>query len=131
MKALLPGLFFLLTTSTCLASLQFNERLSAAYQHLIRLELDQGKALLREEKAAQPGNNLVALFESTSDFLVAFITEEPDRYNDFRKNFDARYEAVEDEARETPWRQYAMAEMKLQEAFLKIKFREFISAAFG
>jgi len=127
-------LLFLLAMLCCspaLASLEYNARLADAYRHILRLEFDKGNKILQEERNQNPANNLVLLYENYTDFLKAFLSEEPARFHEFTKNSEHRYAVVEKEARDTPWQLYTLAEMKLQEAILKIKFREFISASFA
>src|SRR6188472_2147979 len=117
-------LFFLMATlwfSPAFASLEYNARLADAYRHILRLEMDEGNRRLQEERIRNPSNNLVLLYENYADFLKAFLTEEPERFNEFRKNSAKRYAVVENESNDSPWHLFALAEMKLQEAILKIK----------
>jgi tetratricopeptide (TPR) repeat protein len=123
--------FFIIGCSKgTLAGLDYNTGIAEAYSHIIRLEFDAGAASLEQVKRQDPSNHLVLLYENYIDFLKAFISEEPELFGQFKKNFYARYKVLEKES-PSPWRLFALAEMKMQDSFLKIKFREFISAAFG
>jgi len=124
-------LFFALWCSPAFASFEYNTRLATAYRHILRLELDEGSRLLQEEKKRYPDNKLVLLYENYTDFLRAFLTEEPARFEEFKKHAAARVKTLEHERAGSPWKLFALSEMKMQEALLKIKFREFISASFA
>jgi hypothetical protein len=124
-------LLFLLWCSTASASLEYTTRLATAYRHILRLELDEGNRLLQEEKKINPSNKLVLLYDNYADFLKAFLTEEPARFEEFKKNAATRVSTLQREPGGSPWQQFSLAEMKMQEALLRIKFREFVSASFA
>src|SRR5262245_22334191 len=114
---------FFLSPCTTRASLDYTPRLSEACRSILHFDFAAGQALLAEERRNKPDNNLVLLFENDIDFLKAFMTEEAGMFNTFKKNNGKRYELLEDENRDSPWYNFVLAEMKLQESFLKVKFR--------
>lgn len=119
----------LLFSFQSIASFDFNNRLSNAYLHIIRLELTKGRALLEIEKKQNPENKLTLLFENYVDFLKVFVSEESKDFEAFKANSSVRYKLIEDEKDKSPWLYFSLAEIKLQESFLKIKFKEYVSAA--
>ena len=122
---------FVLSWRPAQASLEFTPRLSEACRSILHLDFASGQTLLAEEKLHNPDNNLVLLFENNIDFLKAFMTEEAGLFNTFKKNSAIRAERIEDENKNSPWYYFTLAEMKLQDSFLKVKFREFVSASFS
>jgi hypothetical protein len=109
------------------ASFDFNERVQQGYLQVIRLKFDEGKRLLDKEQQANPSNQLPILYYNYIDFLKAFITEEKKDFDAFTHNAEERLKKIKDE--NSPFSQYAKAEIMLQEAMLRVKFREFVPAA--
>ena len=128
-----PLLFALLLSALrpAHASLEFNARLSQACQSILRLDFAAGQALLDAEKRAHPSNKLVHLYENYIDFLRAFLSDEESYYKVFRSHYGDRYDILEDESPNTPWNRLCLAELKLQDALLKIQFRDYVPAAFA
>lgn len=108
-------------------SFDFNERIQKAYQQIIRLKFDDGKRLLDEEQRLNPSNQLPLLYNNYIDFLKAFISEERKDFDLFSSNASERLDKLKEE--NSPFSLYSRAEMMLQEAMLRIKFREFVPAA--
>lgn len=132
----MPRLCFLFLSLTflsqpCFARYELNARLRAAYTEIIELRLENGRRLLQLEEQESPGNGLSVLYENYIDFLQAFITEEQVYFEKFKKLKSERIRKLEKDPSnvQSPFHQYAVAEMIMQEAMLKIKFREYISAA--
>lgn len=121
----------LLATLQASAYYDFNPDLRLAHEKIIGLRLQEGKDLLVKEKKNHPGNNLTILFENYIDFLIAFITEEEEHFRNFKKNSAERVEYLLKYSKEgsSAYHLYSIAEMTLQDAMLKIKFQENISAA--
>jgi tetratricopeptide (TPR) repeat protein len=127
--ALLACLVFL--SSKTEAYYDFNPRLREAYSKIIQLRLEEGKAILLKEKQYNPGNHLTVLYENYIDFLVAFITEEERHFQSYKKNSSERISILSKEEKEgsSAYHLYSLAEMTLQGAMLKIKFKEYVSGA--
>jgi len=109
------------------SSFDFNERVQKAYLQVIRLKFDEGKRLLDEEQQQNPSNLLPLLYYNYIDFLRAFITEEKKDFETFSDNSEKRLKKIEDE--QSFFSLYATSEIMMQDAMLRVKQREFISAA--
>lgn len=109
----------------------FDEKLHLAYTQILKLKLDEGKELLRQEHLEKPGNHLTLLYENYIDFLKGFISEEESDFIILKKNCAQRLKIISKDKDDTssPFHLYVNAEMILQEAMLKIKFKEHVSAA--
>lgn len=123
--------FFIFLSFSAQAYYDFNPRLKSAYSKIIQLRLAEGRELLLKEKAYNPGNHLTILYENYVDFLVAFITEEESYFKTFKVNSAERIRLLSKEEKEglSPFHLYALSEMTLQGAMLKIKFQEYLSGA--
>ncbi len=119
--------FFSLFSTKAFPSFEFNERLQNAYQQIIRFRFDEGKQLLDEEQRLNPSNQLSLLYYNYIDFLKAFISEEKKDFDDFTRNSSERLNAMKKE--ESPFSLYSRGEMMLQDAMLRGKFHEFVTAA--
>ena len=121
-------LFSCFLFSTCaFSTFEFNERMQQAYLQIIRLKFDEGKRLLEKEQLLNPANQLPLLYDNYIDFLKAFISEEKKDLDDCVRNTDKRLKMLRDE--NSPFSLYSRAEIMLQDAILKVKFHEFVSAA--
>jgi hypothetical protein len=112
------------------AKFEFTPTVRSAYENIIRLRLDEGKRLLDKETKENPANTLPLLYYNYIDFLKAFITEEKPYADSLRLNAEQRLRRIEHENANSPFFNFCKAEIILQTAFIKIKFRENISAAF-
>ncbi len=124
-------IILLLATLQASAYYDFNPELRLAHEKIIGLRLQEGKDILNKERKNHPGNLLSILFENYIDFLIAFITEEEEHFRNFKKNSAARVDQLTKFSNEgaSAYHLYSIAEMTLQDAMLKIKFQENISAA--
>ncbi len=109
------------------SSFEFNDRLQEAYLKIVRLRFEDGKKLLDEEQRLNPSNTLPLLYYSYIDFLTAFISEEKSDFETFTKNSESRLKKIKDT--DSPFSLYSQAELMLQDVMLRVKFREFIPAA--
>ncbi len=118
-------------TQSASAYYELTPKLKTAYSKIIELRLQEGAVLLEQERTAHPGNHLVVLYENYIDFLKAFITEEKEYFEIFKKKSSERVKMLGREEKEahSPFHLYALAEMTMQDAMLKVKFQENISAA--
>ena len=119
-------LLFLFNTKA-FSSFEFNTRVRDAYVQIIRLKFEDGKRLLDMEQQMNPANQLTVLYYNYIDFLKAFISEEFIDFDAFNKNTEERLRKLKYE--NSPFSLYACAELMSQEVMLKIKFHEFVSAA--
>ncbi|HRI42160.1 MAG: tetratricopeptide repeat protein [Bacteroidota bacterium] len=131
MRRSLLAILLLLTGFSARANFEFNEKVSEAYTSIIRLRLDQGQQLLRDEKFRHPGNRIVILYENYIDFLKAFISENEIAFLELKKRSTQRLKQLDESSsgEQSPWYLYAKAEIIVQEALLRVKFREHVTAA--
>ena len=110
---------------------EFDDNLRLAYSRILNLHLEEGKKLLAKEHLEKPGNHLTLLYENYIDFLTGFITEEESDFILLKKNVAQRLKIISKDKNDpsSPFHLYVNAEMIMQEAMLKVKFKEHVSAA--
>jgi hypothetical protein len=112
------------------SSFDFNTNCKSAYDKIIRLRFDEGKVFLENEKTLHPSNLIPCYLENYIDFLKLIISEDPNLFNSLKGNKDIRISKIEDsKEKDSPYYNYCLAEISLQWAFARIKFKEYITAA--
>lgn len=125
-------IILLLTCSNCyllFASFDFNENCKNAYEKIISLRFNEGQALLKTEKSTNPSNLIPDYLENYIDFLKIIISEEQTVFNSLKPNKNSRISKIEESEDKSPYKNYCLAEINLQWAFARIKFKEYIAAA--
>lgn len=123
--------FFLvfLSCSNSFASFDFNKNCKNAYEKIICLRFDDGKALIDSEKTVNPNNKIIYYLENYIDFLKLIISEDAALYNTLKDNKDIRIDKIEETEEESPYYDYCLAEINLQWAFARMKFQDYITSA--
>lgn len=106
----------------------FNNRCKEAYSNIYELKFQVATDLLNAEKSQHPDNLVTDYLTHYILFLKTFIGEEQQDFIALRKNSD-RLNKLFDQSRESPYKNYLLAEINLMTAFNKIKFKEFVSGA--
>jgi tetratricopeptide (TPR) repeat protein len=128
---LIPLVLFLIIRPLCsFAFFEYDQKLENAYANILSLHFDEATKLLGEEKAEKPSNDLRLLYENYIDFLEAFITEEKNSFEILKRNASFRIDVISENEKNqsSPFFLYALAELNIQQALVKIKFEENISA---
>ncbi len=122
---------FVLLSKSSMAYYEFDQNLKLAYSSIINLDFEKSNSILLQERKEKPGNDLVILYANYIDFLKAFISEEEKYFivlkrhaNENIKLLDKREENIN-----SPFHLYSKAEILIQQALVKVKFREYVSAA--
>jgi hypothetical protein len=128
-RKLLFVFFFLIIITETKAELYYTTSINKAFESILRLRLDEGRQHLSNETKENRNNTLSVLYYNYIDFLKAFIKEEKPYADSLRLNAERRLRNLEHESTSSPWLRFARAEILLQNAFIKIKFREYVSGA--
>jgi tetratricopeptide (TPR) repeat protein len=100
----------------------FNANCRHAYNEILSLKLDAGKAMLNAEKKRDPDNLIPYLLENYIDFFVLFFDEDPAMYHQRKGMADERLSLLELGPDDSPFKLYALSIVNLQWALIKIKF---------
>src|ERR1022692_2826449 len=111
------------------ASFVMNDNCIAAYYKIISLRIEEGKLLLEKEKATNPGNDMPYFLENYIDFITLFISEDKDIFDKIKSNMDSRLKKFKNSDVNSPFYLYTQADIYLQWALVRIKFKEYFSAA--
>lgn len=102
----------------------FNTRCQQAYDAVMQLRLNTGKALLEEEKHANPDNLIPYFIENYIDFFTLFFNEDPAAFARQLKLRTTRLDMLSRGPKESPYYLYTQAVVKFQWAMVKVKFGE-------
>ena len=123
-------LLFLFLTNPLFASFQMNERMQQSYTHIINLEFEAANKLLQIEQLENPDNAILVLHQNYIDFLTILIGEEEEFFSTAKELKSDRVDFIKDGDDSSPYYLYAQAEVHLQWAFARIKFEEYLTAAY-
>lgn len=120
------GLLLLLLFSAELGAQQLPQNLQPIHQSLLALQLKGLKEELR--KTAKKGQEAqVAYLANTYDFIYIALTEDPKAYRQAEELKDKREKAIE-QYQPAAARNYLLAELKLQWAFMHYRFQDQLQA---
>lgn len=97
---------------------------------MLNLNFQEAQLHLAKEKKLQPENQAVIYIENYIDFLKAFISEEQSDFLILKKNTDDRITILADLENTSPWKRIAKAEMLLQLALVKLKWKEYLTSGY-
>jgi len=112
------------------ASFQMNERMQQSYTHIVNLEFEAANKLLQLEKLEQPDNAILVLHQNYIDFLTILIGEEEGFFITAKDLKSDRIDFIQSGDDSSPYYLYAQAEVHLQWAFARLKFEEYLTAAY-
>ena len=108
----------------------FNQNCNKAYTAIINLKFDEGSKLIEQEKRINPNNNIPYLLNNYIYFLTVFIGEEEEEFDKLEKLKDDIIDRLKDGDKNSPFYRYSLAQVYLQWAFTRTKFKEYVSATF-
>ena len=123
-------LLFLFLSTSAFASFQMNERMQQSYTHIINLEFEVANQLLILEQKENPDNRIVLLQHNYIDFLTIIIGEEEAFFANAKDKKSSRIDLIQEGDENSPYYLYAQAEVHLQWAFARLKFEEYLTAAY-
>ena len=130
MKYFIYIIIFLLSTKDAYSNFELNKNIQNAYSNIISLNFKNAKKLLDEERIVNPKNGLIYLNENYIDFLKIIIEENREFYDKSRTNKNIRINHLKKTDRSSPYFLYSQAEINIQWAFTRIKFKQYFLAAY-
>lgn len=126
----LLGVFLLINAvdASGTARFIFTTNTKAAYNHLLALRIDKGRELLRKEAADDPA---AAFVTDYADFLTLFIDEDRAAFRDKQAAVSERLAIIRKGDKNSPYYAFCQAEVLLHQAFLKIKFGDYLEGGTG
>ena len=123
-------LLFLFISSSVFASFQMNENMQKTYDHIIHLEFDKANELISDEQKDNPTNRIIILQQNYIDFLTIIIGEDEAFFIVAKDKKSDRIDFLQTGDESSPYYLYAQAEVHLQWAFARLKFEEYLMAAY-
>jgi len=127
--------FFLITllffySNSIFSNYDMNANMQLAYSQIINLNFDDAIDILENEKIQNPNNAFIILNENYIDFLKIIIGEDKLYYENNRIKKNARLNNLKKISDESPYQLLIQAEIQLQWAFTRIKFKQYFLAAY-
>ena len=127
---ILSFILFLFFCHSSQAEFIFTPNCVKAYNEVILLNFDNARQILLLEKKTNPKNLIPEYIESYMDFLTAFVSEEKKDFEHLKDKRSERLEKIENDDKKSPYYLLSQAEINLETAILKIKFQEYLTAAY-
>lgn len=130
--------YIIFTFSLCLLStfsfgaghFEFTPKLTDAYEKAISIQFVEAKRLVEEVKVEDPNNVLVYYVENYIDFLKIYIDEDYAEFEKLEPNKEYRLKKLKEGDASSPYYLYTQAEVRLQWAVARAKFKEYRTAMF-
>lgn len=130
MRALVLIAFLLPCTTGAAVGKYFDFSVLAkeAYQKATNLRLLDARKTLEALKQEEPDNLIPILIENYVDFLTVFANDNAQDYKRLSKNMEPRLHKISRGDPRSPYYLYCQAEIRLQWAFLRSRFGDFLAA---
>lgn len=99
-----------------------------AYESILALEMDAATATLKSLKKEDPQNLAVYHLENYIDFFQLYLTEDAAAMAQRLHRKDERIAQLEKLPSDSPWKNYAIAEVRLHWALIRLRFESYIPA---
>ena len=107
-----------------------SDNMKNAYSYILSLDINNAKAVLKNEKKINPNNGIIYLYENYIDFLYLLINEDEVLFQDLSRNKLKRIKNIKLNDKSSPYYLYSQAEIYLQWSFISIKFGEYVKGAY-
>jgi hypothetical protein len=118
-------------SDTARASFLMTNHLRNAHAQLLELRLAEARQSVAAERLKNPDNALCDYFDNYADMAILLINENEDLYDQLSDNEDLRLDRLAEQDKNSPYYQFVRAEIKMQWAFVRLKFGHEISAAWS
>ncbi len=98
-----------------------------AYQKTVSLRFAEARASLDVMKRQEPDNLMAPFMENYLDFFTVFINDNKSEYQRLAKNMEMRLEKIAKGPSNSPWYLYTQAEIRLQWAITRSRYKDFLS----
>lgn len=106
----------------------FSIMVKDAYQKAVSLRLSDAREALEGLRQTEPDNLIPILVENYIDFLTVFVNDNSKDYRRLSKNMEPRLYKISKGDPRSPYYLYCQAEIRLQWAFLRSRFGDFLAA---
>ena len=110
------------------SSFNLSPRAKDAYQKIFNLRFTAARATLDQMKRQEPENLLALLLENYLDFFTILANDNKAEFKRLAKNMEPRLARLARGDRKSPWFLYSQAEIRLQWAILRGKYKDYLSS---
>jgi len=103
--------------------------LQQAYTEVFKLKMNAVRQLLAKEKSKNLGSAFGLYIENYADMVTLLVSDNKQLYDQMAVNQDTRLELLADFPSDSPYQRFFQAEIRLQWAFVKLKFGKEVSAS--
>ncbi len=129
-KKTLLSVILLFAAVSAFANFDFNTNCQHAYENILSLKLKKARVLIDQEKAAHPTNGITTLLDNYYDYFWLLTTDNKADFDRLKQNKGKRLTLLEDEDRNSPYYNFALAQVNLQWALIHSRFGENTTAGF-
>ena len=109
---------------------EWSDRARVAYEKVLQLRFREAQSYINRLKINEPDNLIVHHIENYRDFFTVYLNEDQAEFNRLERNKDDRLNAIEEGDEDSPYYLYLQANIRLQWALARLKFREYATAVF-
>jgi tetratricopeptide (TPR) repeat protein len=110
---------------------EFTPACEKAYRSVLLFRFAEAGAILEKEKAANPGNLFPVYIENYIDFLILFTGEDKGYFDLVKSRTEKRLSLLAKGDKSSPYYRFCLADINIQWALARVKFREFTAAGLG
>lgn len=103
--------------------------LQQAYTEVFKLKINAARQLLAKEKSKNPQSAFALYIENYADIVTLLVSDNKQFYDQMAVNQDKRLELLANFSSDSPYQRFFQAEIRLQWAFVKLKFGKEVSAS--
>jgi len=130
MKKLVLVIFLLFFAKIIFAQqVVLNAPVKQAYEDILALRLGEAQKILAFQKSSAPQNVFIDYLENYSDFIRVFVSEDFNLFQIANEKFPKRMKKIGNLPDSNPYKNLLLANMNLQWAFARIKFGQYLRAA--
>lgn len=106
----------------------FSPAAKDVYEKAVSLRLEEANHALDAMRRNEPGNLTAVYLENYLDFLTIFVNDDKAEYQRLAKNMEPRLDKIAQGPADSPWFLYTQADIRLQWAFTRSRFNDFLSS---
>lgn len=106
-----------------------NDSLKLAYNKILSLNFKQADQILIKERKASYNGAWVDYLYNYQDFLTVFIQEDKSKFDELEPMISKRYKAIEKLPDTSQYKNWMLANINLQWAIVRLKFQQYLAAA--
>lgn len=107
----------------------FSQKLQKAYFEIQKLRIEPARALIDEERKADPENAFITYLDNYADLHYLLISEDKNAFKEWSKKEDSRLLDLTKLSNSSPYKRFFQAEIRMHWACAKMKFGNEVSAS--